>query len=281
MQRQVLRAERRDVLVAASTNAAATSSRRATPGSGRSSPRNGPDGALYIVDMYRRIIDHPQYVPEQSRALLDFEAGKERGRIYRVVASDWKRDRQPVDLGRMTRRQLARTLEHPNAWWRETAQRLLVERRDRTAHPGPARRCAQPAGSEVARVHALWTLDGLAGLEAADVVSGARTTSTPASARTPCGWPRRASRPLDDLLSRVLRLVDDADDRVRLRVALALGETRRSPGRSARSPPSRGRDGAQPWMRAAILSSVRDRASEFIRAFLESPAVIARREGRQ
>ena len=48
---------------------------------------NGPDGALYIVDMYRRIIDHPQYVPEQSRALLDFEAGKERGRIYRIVAA--------------------------------------------------------------------------------------------------------------------------------------------------------------------------------------------------
>ena len=119
--------------------------------------------------MYRKIIDHPQYVPEQSRALLDFQAGKERGRIYRIAARDWKRDRQSIDLGRMSADQLSRTLEHPNAWWRETAQRLLVERRDRTAIPR-LRALAREGRTEVARLHALWTLDGLGGLEAADVV---------------------------------------------------------------------------------------------------------------
>ena len=99
---------------------------------------NGPDGALYIVDMYRKNIDHPQYVPEASRPLLDFEAGKGRGRIYRIVAQPWKRDGRMIDLGRMSASELSRTLEHPNAWWRETAQRLLVERRDQTARPASA-----------------------------------------------------------------------------------------------------------------------------------------------
>ena len=115
---------------------------------------NGPDGALYIVDMYRKIIDHPQYVPEQSRALLDFEAGKERGRIYRLAARDWTADRKPIDLGRMNAGELTRTLEHPNAWWRDTAQRLLVER-----HAGNTLRLAQ-------------SLESLTGLESRVTILG-------------------------------------------------------------------------------------------------------------
>ena len=230
---------------------------------------NGPDGALYIVDMYRRIIDHPQYVPEQSRALLDFQAGKERGRIYRIVAAGWKPDRRPIDLGSMSAPELAGTLEHPNAWWRETAQRLLVERRDRTAIPH-LRVIAQGSHTEVARIHALWTLAGLAGLEAADVAAALQDPH----ARVRETAVRLAGSLIgssEDLLTRVVGLADDADDRVRLEVALALGETSDPRAIGALAALAR-RDGAQQWMRAAILSSVRDRAHEFLRAFLESPA---------
>ena len=230
---------------------------------------NGPDGALYIVDMYRRIIDHPQYVPEASRALLDFEAGRERGRIYRIAGAGWKRDSRPIDLGRSSAAELAGLFEHPNAWWRETAQRVLVERRDRAAVPH-LRRLAQSSQSEVARLHAMWTLDGLAALDTGDIVRGlndrhggvrenaARLATTRIAAS-------------GDLLMPVLRLAEDGDDRVRLRVALALGETADSRAIGALAALAR-RDGAQPWMRAAILSSVRNRANEFLRAFLESPA---------
>ena len=49
---------------------------------------NGPDGALYIVDMYRKDVDHPAYIPEASRRLFDFTAGRARGRIYRLAAKD-------------------------------------------------------------------------------------------------------------------------------------------------------------------------------------------------
>ncbi|MFM9032286.1 MAG: hypothetical protein ACKOTF_16755, partial [Opitutaceae bacterium] len=49
---------------------------------------NGPDGALYVVDMCRREIDHPAYVPEESRGKLDFVGGVDLGRIYRVVAQN-------------------------------------------------------------------------------------------------------------------------------------------------------------------------------------------------
>ena len=226
---------------------------------------NGPDGALYIVDMYRKIIDHPQYVPEQSRALLDFQAGKERGRIYRIAARGWKRDRQPIDLGRMSADQLSRTLEHPNAWWRETAQRLLVERRDRTAIPR-LRALAREGRTEVARLHALWTLDGLGGLEAADVV---RALDDPHPAvrenAVRLAEPRVSASP--ELVAGVIRLVDDGEARVRFRVALALGETD-DPRTIGALASIAGRDGAQSWMRAAVLSSVRNRTNEFLRTFV-------------
>lgn len=230
---------------------------------------NGPDGALYIVDMYRKIIDHPQYVPEQSRALLDFEAGKERGRIYRLAARDWTADRKPIDLGRMSAGELTRTLEHPNAWWRDTAQRLLVERHDRDAIP-LLRTLARESRGAVARVHALWTLEGLGELEAADIVTALQDQDAPVreNAAQLAEVRAGASR---DLVSGLLRLVDDADDRVRLRVALALGETDDPRAINALASIAR-RDGAQSWMRAAVLSSVRDRSNEFLRAFVASPA---------
>jgi len=228
---------------------------------------NGPDGALYIVDMYRKIIDHPQYVPEQSRALLDFEAGKERGRIYRVTASGWKPDRAAIDLGRMTAVELTRTLEHPNAWRQDTAQRLLLERQDRGAVP-LLRTLARDSPREVARIHALWTLEALGGLETADLVTalsdrdgGVRENAVRLAEQT-------AGR---DVLARLLAMVDEADDRVRLRVALALGEVDDPSVVNGLAALAR-RDGAAPWMRAAILSSVKDRSNEFLRAFTSLPS---------
>jgi putative membrane-bound dehydrogenase-like protein len=225
---------------------------------------NGPDGALYIVDMYRKVIDHPQYVPEPSRRLLDFDAGKGGGRIYRIAARDWKADRTPVDLGSMDAAGLSRTLEHPNAWWRETAQRLLVERRDRSAIP-LLRTIAESGRSEAARIHALWTLDGLGGLERADV-AGALEDRHAAVRENAIQLAETRLNASKDLVSHLLRLADDSDDRVRFRVALALGETDDPRAIPALATLAR-RGGTQSWVRAAVLSSVRDRSNELFRAF--------------
>ena len=228
---------------------------------------NGPDGALYIVDMYRKVIDHPQYVPEQTRALLDFQAGKERGRIYRVAARDWRPERKPIDLGRLGADDLAQTLEHPNAWWRETAQRLIVERRLRVAVP-PLRTLVRDGRSETARIHALWTLDGLDALDPPAIL---RALNDPHPAVRENAVHAAESRlgASGELIPAVLRLAGDADDRVRFRVALALGETADRRRTAALASIAR-RDGAQPWMRAAVLSSVGERADDFLRAFVDA-----------
>jgi len=225
---------------------------------------NGPDGALYIADMYRKDIDHPAYVPEPSRRLFDFTAGRNHGRIYRIAATNRAPVRVPVDLADAAAPALVAALDHPNAWWRDTAQRRLIERDARTA--APQLRVAAAGQSGVARLQALWTMDALGVLEAADIV---RATHDPVAAVRENAVrlvERRIGKP-DPLIDAVLPMGTDPDARVRLHVALALGaldDPRTIPVLAAIAR----QDGADRWVRAAVLSSVRERTSAFFNAFV-------------
>ncbi len=95
----------------------------------------GPDGALYVVDFYRKVVEHPEWV---RKDLVNdnklFDAGEDKGRIYRVVA-EGSHPYTPPRLDQANVSELVRTLAHENMWWRLTAQRLLVERQDKAAVP--------------------------------------------------------------------------------------------------------------------------------------------------
>ena len=86
----------------------------------------GPDGALWVCDMYRHVIEHPEWIPEAWQAKLDLYAGSDRGRIYRLFNKNQPRQRV-VDLSELTNEELVGQLESPNGWRRDTAQRLLIE----------------------------------------------------------------------------------------------------------------------------------------------------------
>ena len=225
----------------------------------------GPDGALYIVDMYRRNIDHPQYLPETSRPLLDFESGKDRGRIYRIVSRDWKGSFGPVRLDRLSAPELAQALEHPNAWWRETAQRLIVERRHVAAVPH-VRKLAEQSRAETARVHALWTLEGLGLLETSDIQRALRDEH-PAVRENAVRLAEPRVRASGELLEALIALAADPDVRVRFQTVLALGEADGNPSAIAALAAIARRDGADQWARAAILSSSGRHSYAFLRAF--------------
>jgi glucose/arabinose dehydrogenase/mono/diheme cytochrome c family protein len=121
---------------------------------------NGPDGALYIVDMYRGIIQDEHFLTDELRAQI-FERGLEiplgMGRIWRVRHSEGKTDRSMPDLAGANADQRVAALTHPNGWVRDTAQRLLL------ARPGQGKealvRLAQ-GDNTVAALHAIWTLAG-------------------------------------------------------------------------------------------------------------------------
>ncbi len=126
------------------------------------SSRTGPDGAVYICDMYRGIIEHVIFMmPYLRNQILSRGLGKphDGGRIYRIMHEGKPLGPAPRMSGAPSQ-QLVKWLSHPNGWWRDTAQRLLVERKAIEV-AGPLRELAATAQNNVARLHALWTLDGI------------------------------------------------------------------------------------------------------------------------
>ena len=123
---------------------------------------SGPDGALYVVDMYRGLVQHKAYLTpylrEQtlSRRLIQ---PIHYGRIWRVVPDDFKPP-TPVKLSGKTSAQLVDYLSHPDGWYRDMGQRLLVERQDDGA-TAALTQLALTGKNAVGRFHALWTLEGL------------------------------------------------------------------------------------------------------------------------
>ena len=229
---------------------------------------NGPDGALYVVDMYRKDIDHPAYVPEASRGLFDFTAGKERGRIYRVAARSRTPARTAVDVAEASTEALVGHLDHPNAWWREAAQRRLIERNAQDATP--RLHPLASSGVEFGRLHALWTLDALGEIDDEDIVRALRDPlATVRENAVRIAERRIPSSPR--LLDAAIALVGDPDPRVRLHVALALGASGERRTVEALAAIAR-RDGADRWVRAAVFSSLRDHTTAFLEAFVSAPS---------
>jgi putative membrane-bound dehydrogenase-like protein len=95
--------------------------------------KTGPDGALYIADMYRFVLEHPEWIAPETQSRLDLRAGADKGRIYRVFPAA-KKPRPIPDLARLDHAQLAATMDSPSGWQRDTVQRLLMERWSGNAH---------------------------------------------------------------------------------------------------------------------------------------------------
>ena len=124
----------------------------------------GPDGCLYIVDMYRGIIQEGNWLREGSylrdRAKeLGLQNNIGHGRIWRLVHQNYQPGPQPHMLDETPAR-LVEHLENPNGWWRDTAQRMLIVKGDRSVVPALIK-MAETSPNHLARLHALWTLEGL------------------------------------------------------------------------------------------------------------------------
>jgi mono/diheme cytochrome c family protein/glucose/arabinose dehydrogenase len=139
---------------------------------------SAPDGTLYIVDMYHGIIQHKGYITEYLRDQIlsrKLEQQIHRGRLWRVVHETTQRGEQP-SLQSASPAALVQTLSHPNGWWRDTAQRLLVERGNAAA-VAPLTTMAESDGDQRARLHALWALDGIDRLQPSTVIKALGASS--------------------------------------------------------------------------------------------------------
>ena len=184
----------------------------------------GPDGCLYIVDMYRGIIQEGAWVKGFLRERV-LEAGLDknvgRGRIWRVVSDATKKTAAPRLLDE-TPAQLVAHLSHPNGWWRDTAQKLLVLKRDAAVSPA-LRELARSGKEPLGRMHALWTLEGMDVIDRALLVEKFQDTD-PRVRMAAVRISERLLRQGDDALLALLEpLAADPDPNVVAQVVLTVG----------------------------------------------------------
>ncbi len=214
----------------------------------------GPDGALYLVDMQRGVIEHPDYIPEAVKSAMNIREGEDRGRIYRVTRRGAPRP-QWTNLAAAQPTTWVRALADHNPWTRATAQRLLVEQDVRSAIP--LLRAALKSEDPLGRLHSLWTLQGLGALQLGDLRLGLCDSSPTVRCQSLLILERHPDW-MPTLWAAVLEATADPDERVRFQAVLTLGE-RGDPGNAAALADLIERpDVHKQWMRIAILSAIQN-----------------------
>ncbi len=217
---------------------------------------NGPSGCLYILDMYREVIEHPKSLPAEIKKHLDLTSGKNLGRIYRFGTPKLKRkykdggDLKPqIDV-----ESLVEFLDHPNSWHRETAARLIFERQDSTAVQYLQTVRVKNFG-ELGRLHALYALDGLGRLKLDDLMIACQDADPNIRRHSILLAEKNNHQWIYDTCFK--KLVDDPDPQVRLQLAFSIGFTKKE----YRLPilwRLLKKSAAHPLMVTAIMSSAND-----------------------
>ncbi len=132
---------------------------------------NAPDGCLWVADMYREVIEHPWSLPDGIKSQLDLNSGNDRGRIWRLAPEGFRPAPGRTGWTSGDLPGLIARLGHPDGWHRDTAGRLLVERRDPAA-PVRLRDVLRNGSTAAARSGSLAVLAALDSLGADDVVAG-------------------------------------------------------------------------------------------------------------
>ncbi len=223
----------------------------------------GPDGAMYVVDYYRFTVEHPEFVPPQMLKQIDFEARRRMGRIYRIVAKSSKPGPKP-NLADASSQDLVASLSNANMWWRITAQRLLIDRRDKAVVP-LLETLARQGQPPISRVHALWTLEGLQALDHALVLDAMGDADAGVREHAVRLAEARVSDP--KIKQKLLALVDDPESRVEFQVACTLSRLPHSETFQPLEKMAR-RHQDDPWFQIAVLTSATDNAVGWFRAFL-------------
>ncbi len=233
----------------------------------------GPDGALYIVDMNHGLLQHKAYLTTYCKdqyLARKLDEHMDTGRIYRIVPKGFKPPATP-NLSKATTPQLVATIENPNAWWRETAQRLIVEHDDYKAIPLLKKLAADTSKDVVYRLQALWTIEGFGidntpalRLALQDKEPKIRAAAIRISER-PLYSPRRA-----DILDDVMKLANDRDPEVRRQFALSIAPLG-TPQSDKAVVKLLTESADQPYLVDAVISGVGGRELDLLNQLIKSP----------
>lgn len=212
---------------------------------------HGPDGCLYVVDMYRGLIEGAAFLPPEVLKHIDVMAGFDRGRIWRIAPEKFQR-RPTQKLSKATSTQLVALLEHPNGWHRDTASRLLFQKQDKSIEKDLLK-LAATSQSHLGKMHALWALEGL-GLLKPELVLQALVENEPRLRQQAALLFEKLSQEYQKQLApAVAKLLEDSDPRVRLQAIYSLGNQADLNIASQLSKAVKS-NASDSWFRQAILS---------------------------
>jgi len=183
----------------------------------------GPDGALYVVDYYREIIEHPEWLSDDVINSGKLYNGHDMGRIFRVSATDakpatWTKD---LSFGSASDEELVEKLSDPNIWWRRNAQRMLLDRNNLSIVPALVQMSVNEASAE-GRLHALWTLEGLHQLGTESIEKALRDPE-PGVRVNAIKLAELHLKATPSLAGNLMALQEDGDAKVRFQLLCTLG----------------------------------------------------------
>ena len=210
----------------------------------------GPDGALYVLDYHRKIVEHPEWMAESVNTSGELYEGSNKGRLYRIRPRGVESLAPFPDLRSFSLKQLIASLDHENSWWRFTAQRLLVDRKD------PEIQVALEdfllgKPSPLGELHALWTLQGLGKMEFS-LLKQAIDSPHPGLRENVLRLMELHPDSLEQAMPGLMALANDDDPRVRFQWMCTLGETGESRERLIKSVFENLED---PWMMRAAFTT--------------------------
>lgn len=234
--------------------------------------RTGPDGALWVVDMYRYMIEHPDWLPAPGKEEMrpHERRGEESGRIYRVVR-EGEEPRPMRKLAQLSDADLVNQLSSRNGVVRDIAHRLLIER-ESTASSEQLIEMVRSHEFAQARLHALHLLEGLGSLDS-ELVRLALGDAHPEIRRHALVLSESFRDRAPDLLLDLIRLAEDPDASVRLQAALSLGETDRAEAGVALAK-IMVRDVNDPYIRSAVFSSAAPHFDRLAEAALKNGVLV-------
>ncbi len=226
----------------------------------------GPDGALYLADMYRLWVEHPKFVPDDVAAKMDWRAGEDRGRIWRIVPENQTSFRAvpPTE----TVEQRVALLRDASSWRRQLGHRLLVEEQQADSASAVRELLGDKTTVGHCRLHAVWVLDGLQKLTAEDLELALADEFAPLR--------RDAIRLASSQFAEnpgIRQLIEgrcmDSSAEVQLEAILAMADST-SPDKGVIIGKAMLKAGSDPWLQAAVLSSCENCSAAILATLVEA-----------
>ena len=225
----------------------------------------GPDGYLYILDYYRQHIETPVSIPDDLKADMNFMAGSDMGRIYRVKPANSPYKNVNINLNAASSIQLLTYLSYENGWYRTHAHRLLIERQDKSVVK-TAKLLFNKSKDPRTRLHLLYVLEGLNALDISVIQKGLQDSS-PGVRENALMLAERYPETIPTLL----KMLNDSSQRVKLQAALSLGQFKSQEIIPAFSKLIQSH-GQNEWLRIAVLSSELGSSPDLLESMVDQNA---------